>query len=260
MYPYIVAAGRLIPTYGICMAVAVVVGVLYAVRRCRGTGILPEDILILAACSVGMGICGAKLLYLLTAYSLPELAEAFSKGDFHALGESGLVFLGGLVFAVPGAALGAKLSKHKLSEYENYVVPALPFCHAIGRIGCLLAGCCYGVEYEGFAAVHYRNSLFELSPEQGYFPVQALEAFLNLLLFLLLHFRSRKERRPFDLLLLYFTLYAVERFFLEFLRGDAVRGALFGVSTSQWISIGLLMFCGGVKLISAYKKIVQKEK
>ena len=103
-----------------------------------------------------------------------------------------------------------------------------------------MAGCCHGMEYEGALAVYYKNSLTNLPPEQGYFPVQPLEAVLDVFICIYLLYYSRKERKKFDVLFTYLLLYAIMRMFTECFRGDSIRGIYFGLSTSQWISAGII--------------------
>ena len=123
---------------------------------------------------------------------------------------------------------------------ERSVVPFIPLGHGIGRVGCVMAGCCHGFPYEGPFALYYPNSVAGLSPDQGYFPVQPLEALINVGICLILLWYEKRMKRPGQLLFAYMGFYAVARFFLEMLRGDAVRGIWYSVSTSQIISLGLL--------------------
>lgn len=110
-------------------------------------------------------------------------------------------------------------------------------------IGCLLAGCCYGIVYDGFGAIHYANAVSGLPYAQGYFPVQLLEAVLNLGVCVILLGKAKRQQKDFDLLFIYLEYYAVVRFFLEFLRGDTTRGIYAGLAISQWISLAILLSC-----------------
>ncbi len=243
MHPFIYLFGQSIPTYGICLVVAIIVGVLYAICRCKESSLVVEDIFIFAACTVGMGMCGAKLLYILVSYGVVGIIKEIQNGSYEFLTDGGLVFLGGVLLGIPGAFVGAALVKHNVKEFEKIVVPVLPLCHAIGRIGCFFAGCCYGIEYNGFLAIHYGNSIYGLSVSQGYFPTQILEALLNIVLFIILHLESKKKYYAYDLLFGYLFLYAFERFGIEMLRGDGIRGKWLVFTTSQWISIGFICAC-----------------
>lgn len=239
MYPFIYIFGRTIGTYGLCMTVGVFLAAFLAIRLGKKRGVLMEDILIVGATAMGCALVCGSLLYVFVTYPMPEIWAMIKAGDFKFL-TSGIVFYGGLIGGVLGALLGSKLAGCKLSYLEGAVVPFIPLGHGIGRIGCIMAGCCHGMEYTGPLAIYYPNSVTGLSPDQGYFPVQGLEALLNVGVCLFLIWYERRKRRPMDLLFAYLGLYAVERFVLEYFRGDSIRGIYFGLSTSQWISVGLL--------------------
>lgn len=241
MYPYIHILNRVIPSYGLCIAAAALLAGFLMIRRVRGSRIKAEDILIVMAVTVGCALAGAKILYLLVTYSIPELIEALRRGEYEILTGSGLVFYGGAIAGFAGCYLGCRIAGCRMAELEDTAVPVLPLAHGIGRIGCFLAGCCYGMPYEGPLAVHYPHHLFGFSPDQGCFPVQPLEAFLNILLCLWLYIESRKPHRPYFLFFRYIMMYAVLRFLLEFLRGDVMRGSYWEFSTSQWISAALFL-------------------
>ena len=140
-----------------------------------------------------------------------------------------------------GALLGIRIARADFSTVVRAVVPHIPLAHAVGRVGCVMAGCCHGFAYDGPLALYYPRSVLGLSPTQGYFPVQLLEALLNVLIFLLLRWQEKHAKRAIDLLFSYLGIYAVSRFFLEMLRGDRLRGVWHMLSTSQIISIALLI-------------------
>jgi phosphatidylglycerol:prolipoprotein diacylglycerol transferase len=121
----------------------------------------------------------------------------------------------------------------------DLVVPSIPLIHAIGRLGCYFAGCCYGIPYDGPGHV-----TFHISPsapnEIALFPTQLLESGLNIFACLLLLLYAKPEQKPGKVLGIYITYYAILRFLIEFFRGDGARGILIGISTSQWISLALI--------------------
>lgn len=139
-----------------------------------------------------------------------------------------------------GALLGIRIAGCSLQLIEHSVIPFVPLGHAVGRIGCVMAGCCHGFEYDGLFALYYPNSVSGLSPDQGYFPVQPLESLINVGICLILLWFEKRMKRATGLLFVYLGLYSISRFFLEMLRGDAVRGVWNGFSTSQIISMVLL--------------------
>lgn len=242
MYPYIHILGRDIGTYGICMVVGFLLAGFLAYRKGKPGGLRWEDLLIVGAMALGGALLCGGALYVFVTYSWEQILIFIRQGDFRFLG-SGIVFYGGLIGGVLGALLGIRIAGCRVGSVERAVVPFIPLGHAVGRVGCVLAGCCHGFPYEGPLALHYPNSLAGLSPEQGYFPVQPLESLVNVLICLALLFYEKRAKRTTDVLFMYLGFYGISRFFLEMLRGDSIRGLWDGISTSQWISILLLAAC-----------------
>lgn len=243
MYPYIDIFGLRFGSYGVCMALGFALVCVLAPRRGKPMGLGMEDILIIAAMALGGALAVGGLLYVFVTYSIAEILTFIRQGDFRFLG-SGIVFYGGLIGGILGAVIGIRIAKCDLRTVEYTVVPFIPLGHAVGRIGCVMAGCCYGFEYDGPLAVHYPHAITGIPADQGYFPVQLLESLLNVGICILLLFLGRRAKRKFDLLVCYLAFYAMTRFFLEMLRGDVIRGVWRGFSTSQYISLALLALCG----------------
>ena len=145
--------------------------------------------------------------------------------------QAGFTFYGGLIGALLFYIIVCYifLDKRLIWPTLNSAVVPLVFAHAIGRIGCFFAGCCYG---KPFSENHILASLFKVHPTQLY-----ESGFLFLFGLVLL-----KIEKIYPLFLIYFYLigYGVYRFFIEFLRGDE-RGFFYGLSTSQWVSL-LIVF------------------
>ena len=239
MYPYVHILGREIGTYGLCLTVGFVLAFILAFWKGKSFGLILEDLLIVGAFALGFALIGGSLLYVFVTYSLSQIMEFLLVGDYSFL-SGGIVFYGGLIGGVLGALLGVRVAGCKLGLIERSVVPVVPLGHAIGRIGCVMAGCCHGFAFNGPFALYYPHSVSGLSPEQGYFPVQIVEAVVNMGICWFLLWYEKKSKRDSDILFIYLGMYATSRFFLEMLRGDAIRGVWSGLSTSQIISIALL--------------------
>lgn len=251
MYPYIDLFGRKIGTYGLCLVIGIFLAGWLSLRRGRKCGLRLDDLLIIAAFALLFALPCGGILYAFVTYTPIEIWRSVLSGDFSVFG--GLVYYGGLTGGIIGANVGIRVAKVRFSVAERSVVPYIPLGHAIGRIGCLLAGCCNGMPYDGPFAVYYPNGLPGSAPGQGYFPVQPLEAIVNLCICAALTAISRKERRSGVILSSYLGFYAVLRFSLEFLRGDSIRGMYGLFSTSQWIAVGMLV-CSLVYLLKVRKK------
>lgn len=248
MHPYISFLDFRIPSYGLCLSIAVLLCGFLIIKKACALGIVFEDMIILAAVTVGAVILGGWLLYIIVTYSPQEIYNYIIKGDFSFIANGGLVFYGGLIGGIAGGLVCAKVLKIRIDSLEKSAIPYIPLGHAIGRIGCLLAGCCHGFVYDGALAV---KSVFT---GNTHFPTQALEAFFNLIIMAVLLLYSKKERAKYMILNYYLIMYSVMRFFGEFLRGDAIRGGILFFSTSQWISILIFTACMSFRIYSSLKK------
>jgi phosphatidylglycerol:prolipoprotein diacylglycerol transferase len=190
----------------------------------------------------GIFICswiGSKIFYLKTARLSHELII-----DTNFWLGGGLVFYGGLAGGLIYLLL-FKFLNPKI-EFKSIwpLLPALSIGHGIGRIGCFLAGCCYGEKTDWqwgvFQHGEYRH------------PTQLLEAcFLFLFSFYALRICTQKK----DLFVHYFITYGLVRMFLESLRGDPVRGLWGGFSPSTWVSLGLTVAGVVLLLISNFRHL-----
>ena len=186
----------------------------------------------------GMDI-GARALFALTI--LPSVIKSGAQIDFNTL-FGGMVFYGGMLGSVLGGFIYTKINRLNFLEYADLFAPGMVLCHAIGRIGCYLAGCCYGFDCN-FTLLGIKHT---------HFPLSLVEAFLLFVLFAVLC--KIKAKKPGDIMRLYLVAYAVTRFVLEFFRGDEIRGRLLFFSTSQWISLAVIIWAVFYHLNSLKKK------
>ena len=242
MLPFFTIFGHPIPMYGLTIVFGAALGVLLAVYSPRNRDIPRQDIFF-SACYMGIGVfIGAKLLYLLIA--LPQLflqpdAPKLSLPLIAALFSGGFVFYGGVFGGLFFLRLYTRKYRLPYMKTLEALIPSVPLIHAIGRVGCFFAGCCYGMPAAAPWGVTFR--LGSAAPAGvSLLPVQLYETGLNLILFVILLLYGKKRPAEGKLLGCYLVGYACLRFFLEFFRYDAARGMLFGLSTSQWISLLLL--------------------
>lgn len=212
MYPYIHIFGRTIGTYGICMVAAFSLVAFLAYHSGKKRGLLWEDIFIIAATTLGGALLCGSMLYIIVTYPWQQILSFIRQGDWRFL-SSGIIFYGGLAGGILGALLGTYIAGSSLSTMEQAVVPFIPLGHAIGRVGCVLAGCCHGFSYTGPFALYYPQSLLGLPADQGYFPVQPLESIINVLICILLLCFRKLAKQTMDLLFAYLGLYSLSRFF-----------------------------------------------
>lgn len=243
MLPYIEIAGRLIPMYGVCMAAGILISSYIAYVRTKRAGADCNSLIVIGASAIGLGLIGAKLLYIFVSYGIGNAITQIAAGDFSVFSEGGLVFYGGLIGGMLGAVLGAWFTHDDLAVYCDMLVPCIPLGHAFGRLGCFFAGCCYGMPYDGICSLTFPA----VGIDYPTFPVQLLEMILNVGISVLLILYAQRKPKRYHVLYLYMLMYSVVRFGLEFVRGDMVRGIANGLSTSQWISIAL--FAGALVLM-----------
>jgi phosphatidylglycerol:prolipoprotein diacylglycerol transferase len=187
--------------------------------------------------TTGAAFGGSFLLFL--------IVEALRTGDPGAgLRTGGLVFYG----AVPTGALVSWIAARGFQlpylRILDLCAPAIAAGHALGRLGCFLGGCCFGAEWHGPWAVTFTHAMAPAAhPMVPRHPTQLYEAAgLMVLAFV---FALAPVRRVGDgrRILAYAMSYAVLRFFVETMRGDAVRGIAWNaLSTSQIVSIALFVF------------------
>ncbi|MGN1130007.1 MAG: prolipoprotein diacylglyceryl transferase [Ruminococcus sp.] len=248
MYPKISLFGLEYSTYGICSAIGVLLMGLVAFLLIRKTKICVEDFLIGTLVALVGAFLGAHILYGIT--NIPYMADGVQtfineQKDIMFLfgviinGIGGMVFYGGLLGALGAGALYCKIRKISIGDFSDCYAVGIPLFHVFGRIGCFLAGCCYGIESEfGFTAT---DALVESCNHVNRFPVQLLESGLNLILFAVMLILFSKKIMKNRLIFVYMFLYSIIRFVDEFFRGDIYRGIWLGLSTSQWISIILFI-------------------
>lgn len=226
-----------LPAYGVMIAAGLIAANIIAFALLRRTDLKPDDLLLTEAWGLLGAFAGAKLLYLLVSFRSTDWRSLTFSG-FNDLMRSGFVFYGGVIGGLLCVWLAGRIHKYNSMDYLQHAVFLIPFAQAFGRIGCFCAGCCYGIPWEGaFSVVFPEGS----SAPAGIplFPVQVLEAVFLFAISAIL-FLIRKKTTAEVSLAVWFLLYGVLRFVLEFFRGDDVRGYLGPLSASQWISLALL--------------------
>jgi phosphatidylglycerol---prolipoprotein diacylglyceryl transferase len=244
MYPKLLELGSIpvvgqltLYTYGVLLAAAYLLGLKLAMVRAKQRGLDANRVLDLGIYIIISALVGAKLLLLVTDFR----AFRADPRELLTLLRSGGVFYGGLILAVTVALLYIRRVGLPLWTTCDVFAPGIALGHAIGRFGCLFAGCCYGKETsvswaitftDPFAAANVGTPL-----NRPLHPTQLYEAGAELLILGVLLWTERKGR-PFAgrTFWLYMLLYAVSRFIIEFYRGDE-RGMVFIFSTSQFISL-----------------------
>jgi len=237
-----------LPTYGLLVSLGVLVGLWISVRNSAKQGIDPENAWNFGILVVLCGIVGAKILYIINDWStyVAHPREIFSVSTLQAGG----VFSGGLIGALIAAVWFIR--KHHMPALAtcDAFAPGLALGHAIGRIGCFAAGCCYGKPTTHFWGVTFTNPLASalVGTPLGVplEPTQLFESAVELANFFILMWMLKRKKFDGQVFAAYVILYGVARYFLEFIRDDPGRGSVFGgiMTGTQLISICLVILGG----------------
>jgi phosphatidylglycerol:prolipoprotein diacylglycerol transferase len=229
-------------TYGVLVALGFVAGIWWAVRAGKLARIKPDFVLDLSFYIIVAALVGSRLLYI--AIDWQRYAER--PLDVLKIWEGGLVFYGGLIGAMAVSLYYIRKHRQSFLKVADVFMPGVALGHGIGRLGCFMAGCCYGrpADPNAWWAVAFPQNPFSLAPAGvPLVPSQILEAAAEFAIFIVLVAVRRRKGFDGQIFLLYLVLYSVSRSVLETFRGDSVRGYLIPeiLSTSQFISIGLVI-------------------
>lgn len=221
--------------YGLMIAIGIISAYMTAEYRAKRKALKYELIFNLTIwCALG-GILGAKLLYLITQIN-SIIADPRTLLDV----SEGFVVYGGIIGGIFAGYLFCR--KHKLNflRYFDLVMPSIALAQGFGRIGCLFAGCCYGVKTTSPIGIIFHNSGYAPNGER-LVPTQPISSALNFLNFIALLWISKRTKVSGQVAGFYLIFYSVGRFIIEFFRGDLERGTIGSLSTSQFISIFLFI-------------------
>jgi phosphatidylglycerol:prolipoprotein diacylglycerol transferase len=241
MFPKIAEIGPLtLHTYGLLLALAFLLGIWWTSRLAGKEGMHPDTIWNIGLIIIASSLLGAKALLILVEfdYYRSNPSAIFSLDMLR----SGGVFLGGVIAAL--AATAYYLYRNKLAWWKtaDLFAPGLALGHALGRVGCFAAGCCYGTSCSLPWGVTYHSEFAHnyvgVPLNQPMHPTQLYEAAAELVTFLALMQLLKRKKFDGQIILAYLIIYSCVRFVLEFFRGDSNGTILGGVlSTSQFISV-----------------------
>lgn len=217
--------------YGLMIGIGILAAYLCTEYRAKKKNLQQDLIYSLAMWCVVGGLLGAKLLYYITTINeiIKDPKILLQVGD-------GFVVYGGIIGGIFAGFLYCKKKKLNFLEYFDLVMPSIALAQGFGRIGCFLAGCCYGLETNSPLHIIFHSS--KLAPNNvALLPTQLISSGLNFIHFFILIIFANRKKANGQVAALYLILYSAGRFILEFYRGDLERGSVGTVSTSQFISI-----------------------
>lgn len=217
--------------YGLMIGIGVIAAYLVSEYRAKKRELDTELLIPIAIWVLVPGFVCAKLLYYITIWEeilqTPGLLLDFSDG---------FVVYGGIIGGIIGGFVYCRVYNIEFFKYFDLVMPSVALAQGFGRIGCFLAGCCYGLQMDSPFSIVFKES--GLAPNGvPLLPTQLLSSALNFIHFFILIAFAKRAKAPGQVSSLYLICYSAGRFALEFLRGDLERGAVGTLSTSQFISI-----------------------
>lgn len=198
------------PFYGLSIILALISNIVVVITQYKKYNYKLEEIIYLLLYeNVGI-IIGAKALSFLLS------------GKHTNIVETGLAAYGAVAGATLLIILFCLQFKKAIKETVYLLAPSFPLMYSIGKIGCFIAGCCYGIEYNGLFKIMYRYSI--KAPNNVYlFPIQIVESIVFLLIFIYLTIMQRKNKFDEKMLGISFILCGASKGILDFLRQEGTQ-------------------------------------
>ena len=226
--------------YGTMIAIGILCALLVASKRAKNKNLSIDIVSGLVLAVIIFGFIGAKLLYCIVEI------KSIIASPILVLSGGGFVVYGGIIGGILAAMIYCKVKKVSFLQYFDLLVPSVAIAQGFGRIGCFLAGCCYGRETDSPIGIIFLNSDFAPNGVK-LLPTQLFSSAGDFLIAAVLILFARRARNRGKVGALYLMLYGVGRFIIEFFRDD-YRGSIGALSTSQFISLfiliaGIVLFC-----------------
>lgn len=221
--------------YGFMIAVGVIAAWIVTDYRAKRQKLDRDHVFSLVIWCLLGGLLCAKLLFWITEWKTIMTDPGYLLDTL----SDGFVVYGGIIGGILSGCLYCRIKRVDFWKYFDLVMPSVALAQGFGRIGCLLAGCCYGRETESTFSIIFQNSDF--APNHvALIPTQIYSSVLNFLHFGILLYIARHKKADGQVAACYLIFYSIGRFVLEFFRGDLIRGSVGSLSTSQFISLFIL--------------------
>ncbi len=228
MFPVLFSIGPLtLHTYGIFVATGLVVGVLVTIRIGRSQRMMPQNILDISFITIFSGIIGSRLVYILM-----NLSYYISNPlDMLKLWQGGLVFSGGLLAGILMLLWYTRRKDYSLLMLGDIFSPGVAIGQGIGRIGCFMAGCCYGRPTTVPWGVVFTDPRSLATLNIPLHPTQLYSSLSGFIIFIVLMILNTKKTFEGQMLLWFLILHSTSRLLIEKFRGDD-RGLIPGIDWS----------------------------
>lgn len=218
--------------YGVMIAIGILAAYFTAEYRAKRLKMQYEHVFYLVIWCVLGGFAGSKILFWITEWK----SVVADPGYLLRSMADGFVVFGGILGGIAAGWVYCRIKNLKFLEFSDLLLPSVALAQGFGRIGCLLAGCCYGQKTGGWPSITFHDSDF--APNNvALVPTQIYSSLLDFAHFALLLYLSRRKKADGEVTAAYLICYSVGRFILEFFRGDLERGSVGSLSTSQFIAL-----------------------
>lgn len=236
--------------YGLMIGIGFLTAVLLTAYRAKKNNLDAEFVYDLAFTAIIGGMLGAKLLFIIV-----EIKSIIENPKILLDIANGFVVYGGIIGGILASFILCKIKNKQFIKYFDLVMPSVAIAQGFGRIGCFLAGCCYGRETTSAFGVVFTNSQFAPNGVR-LIPTQLISSAGDFLIGLFLIFISKRTKKDGHTGSMYLILYGMGRFLVEFLRNDN-RGNVGSLSTSQFISL-FIVASGIISTIIINKNAILK--
>ncbi|MBR2595027.1 MAG: prolipoprotein diacylglyceryl transferase [Solobacterium sp.] len=227
--------------YGAMIAIGILCAFWLGERQARRHGLQASEVDNLVFVCLAVGYFFSKFTYTVINF------KDFLADPWSVISSGGWVVYGGILGGIFGGWVYCRIKKLDFFAYFNMLIPTVALAQAFGRIGCFFAGCCYGVPTSSALGVTFPAG--SLAPSgMKLVPTQLLSSAGDFLIFAVLYKIYENEKTRPETAAWYLILYSAGRFMIEFLRGDAERGSIGPLSTSQFIAI-FVMAAGVILLV-----------
>jgi len=240
MFPVLFKCGPItIYSYGVMVSLAFAIGVYLMRGRADAFGVAKEKIIDFMMVILISGIIGARILHVIVNLGYYR----FNPIEIFMITKGGLAFYGGLIASTIAGIVFIKVNRMPVWNTGDLTAPYIALGQAIGRIGCFLNGCCYGVACKEtiFAVKFPGDTVYRV-------PTQLIASIVLLFMYGILRYFAEKKIFKGNLFFVYLAMYSVQRFSVEFLRGDLDRGFL-NLTVSQHISAIVLIIASAIFFI-----------
>jgi len=236
--------------YGIMVALAVVVVVLWTMREVRrGANLSYDTILTAALIGIPSGVIISRLLHVIDMWGY------YRQNPGQIIGASGLTIWGAVLGATLGIWIYSKFSNFRFGYFADLVAPGVILAQAVGRVGCTINGCCYGLPTSLPWGVVYTNPGSYAPLGVAVHPTQLYEIIFCLIVFALLLKLRGRFKPDGSLFLIYLSIYSLWRIGIDFLR----EGTPFFLGLHQAQIIGIIVLAIAIPILALRTRWVEQK-